>query len=144
LFTQSSPVRELLLQAFPFLSTGKGDTASAFSGLHVYLQFTWEVGLPPSPVEFSSLCHSHKFSRSWLLWAPTLSGHAQLVYLQFQEGFPFPTSSAHRAPHPLCYVSFLFLLLITQFLFFPWVGVGLCRGYTALAQGCLWENHGTA
>jgi hypothetical protein len=27
--------------------TGGGDTAPAFSGLHVYLQFKWEVGLPP-------------------------------------------------------------------------------------------------
>jgi hypothetical protein len=35
LFTQSSPVREPLLQAFPFPSTGKGDTAPAFSGLYV-------------------------------------------------------------------------------------------------------------
>jgi hypothetical protein len=27
--------------------TGKGDAASALSGLHVCLQFMWEVGLPP-------------------------------------------------------------------------------------------------
>jgi hypothetical protein len=47
--------------------TGGGDTAPAFSGLRVCLQLTWEVGLPPSPVEFSSLCHSHKLSHSWLL-----------------------------------------------------------------------------
>jgi hypothetical protein len=43
-------------------------------------------------------------------------------------------------PQPLCYVSLLFLLLITQFLFFfPGWGVGLCRGYADLALGCLWE-----
>jgi hypothetical protein len=30
------------------------------------------VGLPASPVEFSSLHHSHKLSRSWLLGATTL------------------------------------------------------------------------
>jgi hypothetical protein len=30
--------------------TGGGDTAPAFSGLPVFLQFTWEVGLLPSPV----------------------------------------------------------------------------------------------
>jgi hypothetical protein len=47
LFTQSSPVSELLLQAFPFPSTGGGDTALAFSGRSVYLQFMWEVGLLP-------------------------------------------------------------------------------------------------
>jgi hypothetical protein len=37
LFAQISPVCEPLLQAFPFPSTGKGDTAPALSGLHVYL-----------------------------------------------------------------------------------------------------------
>jgi hypothetical protein len=47
--------------------TGGGDTAPTFSGLRVYLQFTWEVGLPPSPVEFSSHCHFYKLSHSWLL-----------------------------------------------------------------------------
>jgi hypothetical protein len=32
--------------------TGGGDTALAFSGWHVYSQFTWEVGLPPFPWSF--------------------------------------------------------------------------------------------
>jgi hypothetical protein len=32
---------------------------------------------------------------------------------------PFPQSSVLRAPHPLSHLSLLFLLLITQFLFFP-------------------------
>jgi hypothetical protein len=64
LFTQSSPVRQPLPQAFSFPSTGKGDTAPAFSGLRVCLPFTWEVGLPHSPVEFSSHCHFYKLSRS--------------------------------------------------------------------------------
>jgi hypothetical protein len=50
-----------------------------------------------------------------LLLLPTL---AQLVYLQFCEGFPLPHSLVLRVPHPLCCVSFLLLLLITQFLFF--------------------------
>jgi hypothetical protein len=63
LFTQSS-VREPLLQAFPFLTTGKGNTAPELSGLHVYLQFMWEVGLPRSPVQFSSLHHFYKLSCS--------------------------------------------------------------------------------
>jgi hypothetical protein len=40
---------------------------------------------------------------------------------------PLSPSSALRAPHPLCHMSLLFLLLITQFLFLPWVGVGLSR-----------------
>jgi hypothetical protein len=128
LFTQSSPVFDATTTSFPLSKhTGGGDTAPAFSGLRVYLQLTWEVGLPPSPVEFSSLHHSHKLSCSWLRGAPALSGQARLVYLQFCEGFP-STPLVLRVPHPLCYVSLLFLLLITQFLFFPWVGVGLSRG----------------
>jgi hypothetical protein len=51
----------------------------------------------------------------------------QLVYLQFCE-IPLSTSSVLRVPRTPCYVSFLLLFLIIQFLFFPWVGVGLSRG----------------
>jgi hypothetical protein len=46
----------------------------------------------------------------------------------FPGGIPLPTSSVFRAPHPLCCVSLMLLLLIIQFLFFPWVGVGLSWG----------------
>jgi hypothetical protein len=59
--------------------------------------------------------------------APAFSGQARLVYLQFCEGFTSP-GSALSAPHPLSHLSLLFLLLSTQFLFFPWVEVGLSRG----------------
>jgi hypothetical protein len=62
LFTQFSC--EPLLQAFPFPSTGKGDTTPVYSGLHVYLQFMWEVGLTPSPVQFSSHHHFYRLSYS--------------------------------------------------------------------------------
>jgi hypothetical protein len=40
-----------------------------------------------------------------------------LVYLQFREGLPLPTSLVLRVSRPLCYVSFLLLLLIIQFFF---------------------------
>jgi hypothetical protein len=51
--------------SFPLSNhTGGGDTALAFSGLPVYLQFTWEVSLPPSPVEVSFHCHFFKLSHS--------------------------------------------------------------------------------
>jgi hypothetical protein len=40
---------------------------------------------------------------------------------------PSPCSLALSAPHPLCNVSLLFLLFISQFLFFPWVEVSLPR-----------------
>jgi hypothetical protein len=43
--------------------------------------------------------------------------------------------SALRAPHPLSHVSLLFLLLITQFLFFPWVEVSLSMGLCCSGPG---------
>jgi hypothetical protein len=56
----------------------------------------------------------------WSGAAAACAFSSRLVYLQFCEGFPSPPSVL-RVPCPLCYVSFL-LLLIIQFLFFPWVG----------------------
>jgi hypothetical protein len=96
--------------------TGRGDTAPTFSGLRVCLQLTWEVGVPPSPVEFSSLRHSHKFSRSWLLGTclrshPLRPDPACLFIVLW--GIPLSPPSALREPHPLCHMSLLFLLLIT-------------------------------
>jgi hypothetical protein len=155
--------------------TGAGDTAPAFSGLCVYLQFTWEVGPPPSPVEFSSHRCFYKLSCSCLMGVPCCpcwlaclftahvgGGSSPLscgVFLPppFSQAFPFlvarhtstlppeplwpgpaclftvlgriplSSSSVLSVSHPLCNVSLLFLLLITQFLFFPWVGVSLSR-----------------
>jgi hypothetical protein len=48
---------------------------------------------------------------------------------------PFPHSLMLSVPHPLSHVSLLFLLLITQFLFFPWVEVGLSRGLCCSGPG---------
>jgi hypothetical protein len=91
-------VRGPLPQAFPFPSTGKGDTAPALSGLCVYLQFMWEVGLPPSPVQFSSHCHFHKLSCSCLLGgAAAPAGHH--VCLQFMWEVGLPPSSVQFSSH---------------------------------------------
>jgi hypothetical protein len=106
LFVQSSPVREPLLQTFPFPNTGKGDTAPMLSGLCVYLQFMWEVGLPPSPVKFSSHCHFHKLSCSCLLGGAAAPASCH-VCLQFMwevglPSFPVEFSSlchSHKLPH---------------------------------------------
>jgi hypothetical protein len=48
---------------------------------------------------------------------------------------PLPQSSALSAPHPFSHVSLLFLLLISQFLFFPWVEVSLSRGLCCSGPG---------
>jgi hypothetical protein len=60
---------------------------------------------------------------------------AWLVYLQSRGRIPFPQSSALSVPHPLSRVSLLFLLLISQFLFFPWVEVSLSRGLCCSGPG---------
>jgi hypothetical protein len=77
--------------------------------------------------------------------APTRGSPAHPACLFTVPGrIPFPQSSALSAPHPLSCMSYLFLLLITQFLFFfhGWRSV-YPGGYAALAQACLWEYHGT-
>jgi hypothetical protein len=103
----------LLLWSFPRTATFTSfptadcwECAAASASRHVCLQLTWKVGLPPSPVEFSSLRHSHKISCSWLLgmrpyscWS--LSGQAWLVYLQLQEGSPPLLFGAQGAPPSL-------------------------------------------
>jgi hypothetical protein len=106
LFAQSSPVREPLLQAFPFPSTGKGDTALALSGLLVYLQFMSEVGLPPSAVQFSSHRHFHKLSCLCLLGCAAAPASLH-VCLQFtwEVGLPYSPvefSSLHHSHQLPC------------------------------------------
>jgi hypothetical protein len=97
-------------------------------------------------VEFSSLHHSQKLSRSWLLGAhpfshQSLSNQARLVYLQFREGFPSP-----RLWHSVCPILFATCLycsycLLLSFSIFPGCGSICPGGYAVLAQGCLWEYH---
>jgi hypothetical protein len=108
--------------SFPLSNhTGWGDTAHAFSGLRVYLQFTWEVVLPfLSCAVFLLLPLSQAFL---LLIAgcvlPLLPSPASLLW-----GISPSPSSVLRAPRPLCYVSFLLLLLIIQFFFLFSLGGG--------------------
>jgi hypothetical protein len=48
---------------------------------------------------------------------------------------PFPQYLVLSAPHPLSCVSVLFLLFISQFLFFPFVEVSLSRGLCCSGSG---------
>jgi hypothetical protein len=129
--------------SFPLSKHTGGDGATpAFSGWGVYLQFSWKVTLPPSPVEFPSHGHFYKLSHSWLLGVCRCSCLLQPTCLfTVLWGISPPSSSVLRAPRTLCYVAFLLLLFIIHFVFFffPWVGSVCPGGYAELAQGCLWE-----
>jgi hypothetical protein len=64
---------------------------------------------------------------------------ARLVYLQFWEGFPSP--NLQRSVRPTLFPTCLYCYYSVSF--FP-VWRSVCPGgYAALAQGCLWEYHGT-
>jgi hypothetical protein len=69
----------------------------------------WEVGLPPSPMEFSSLRHSHKLSCSWLLShapAPTGASLARpsLFICSSGKDSPTPLFSSQCSPPSLQHV----------------------------------------
>jgi hypothetical protein len=157
MFTYSSPVCQPLLQAFPFPSTLGEVTLHPLSQACVFIYSSrgkwafppllWSF---PSTVEFSF--HRGVFLPPWLLQAfpvlvagcvpwllPSLVGI--FIYSSVSDSPPPP--SAFRVPCPLCYVSFLLLLLIIQFLFsfFPGWGLVWPGCYADLAQGCLWEHH---
>jgi hypothetical protein len=75
------------------------------------------VGLPPSPVKFSSLHHSHKLSRSWFLGTNPCScrrlSSPPGLFIYSSGKDPFPQSSALSVPPP----SFLcvFIVLIAYY-----------------------------
>jgi hypothetical protein len=110
--------------------------APAFSGQLFYLQLTWEVGLPPSPVEFSSHCHFYKLSCSWLLGKCHCSCLLQPACC---EGFPLPLLWC--SGHPTLFATCLFCCYysLLSFSFFPGWELVCPGGYADLAQGCLWE-----
>jgi hypothetical protein len=103
----------------PFLAHWGGGTTTTFSGRLIFLQLTWEVGLPPLLWSVPPTAAFTSFPAS-ACWAgavtPAFSGW--LVYLQFHRGLPLPTSLALRAPCPLCYMFFCYCLLFS-FSFFP-------------------------
>jgi hypothetical protein len=99
----------------------------------------WEVGLPsllwsfPPPATLISIpapgCWVHAPDP-----ARASPARPSLFIYSSRKDSP-PSSSVFSVPHPLCNVSLLFLLLITQFLFYPWVGVGLSKGLCCFGPG---------
>jgi hypothetical protein len=106
LFTQSSTVLQLLLQAFPFSSTLGEVTLHLLSQACIFVYSSHGKWVFPPLLPLPLL----PALRSWLLGVCRGSCLLQLAC----EGFPLLPSSALRAPRPLCYVSFLLLLLIIQ------------------------------
>jgi hypothetical protein len=95
------------------------------------------VGLPPSPVEFSSHLHFYKLSYSWLLG---MCHHSCLFQLACCEGFPLLPFGAQGAPPSLLCVFFVVIVYYSVvFLFCPGWGSVCPGGYAVLAQDCLWE-----
>jgi hypothetical protein len=123
----------------PFQAHWGGDTTSAFSGLRVYLQFTWKVGPPPSPVEFSSLRHSHKLSRSWLLGTHprshrSLSGLPGLfIYSPGKDSLP-PLFGTQCTPPSFPHVFIVLIAYYSVSLF------SLCGGRSVQGAMLLWPR----
>jgi hypothetical protein len=92
----------------------------------------WEVGLPSSPVEFSSLHHSHKLSLSWLLgthprsrWS--LSGLPSLfIYSSGKDSLP-PIFGAQCAPPSFLHVFIVLIAYYSVSLFSPGGGWSVQR-----------------
>jgi hypothetical protein len=137
-------VREPLLQAFLFPSTLGEVTLHPHCQSCVFIYSScgrWVF--PPLLWSFlpSATLTSFPSPGCWACApSPTRASPARWVCLFTVPGrVPFPQYSVLSAPHPLSFVSLLFLLLITQFLFFPRVEVGLSRGLCCSGPGCLWE-----
>jgi hypothetical protein len=106
---------------------------TTFSGLRVYLQFTWEVGLPSS----------HKLSRSWLLGAHphsrrSLSGPPGLfIYSSRKDSLP-PIFSAQGAPPSFPHVFIVLIAYYSVSFFSPGGGPRVVCGSTMvpLSSSC--------
>jgi hypothetical protein len=113
LFAQSSPVREPLLQAFPFPSTPWEVTLHPLSQACMFIYSSHGKWALPLLLCFPPHHHFYKLSCSWLLGVcccSCLLWPACLFTVLW--GIPLPPSSVLRAPCPLCYVSFLLLLFV--------------------------------
>jgi hypothetical protein len=116
LFTQSSPVPELLLQAFPFPSTLGKVTLHPLSQVCVFIYSSrWRWVFPSLLWSFPPSTTLTSFPAPGCCVhtpAPPLSGQAWFVYLQFWEGFPCPLLQCSRSPTSLLSV---FIVLISYF-----------------------------
>jgi hypothetical protein len=130
LFTQSSPVPEPLLQAFPFQVHWGRWYCTRFLGPLCLFALHMGSGSSPPPVEFSSLYHFYKLSRSWLLGMCPRSCLLQpglFIYSSVRDSLP-RLFGAQGVPPLLVLVFIVVIAYYSVSPFFPWVGVGLSRG----------------
>jgi hypothetical protein len=87
--------------------TGGGGATHAFSSQCAYLQFTWKVTLPSSPVEFSSHCHFYQLSCSKVAGRlpPLLPSPASLFIYSSVRDCPSPLQ---HSGHPALFATCLF------------------------------------
>jgi hypothetical protein len=103
-----------LLQAFPFPSTLGEVTLHPRCQACVFIYSSrGKWAFPPLLWSFPPTATFTSFPAPA---PPSLARPALFIYSSRRDSRPPP--SALRVPHPLCYVSFLLLLLITQFLLF--------------------------
>jgi hypothetical protein len=141
LFTQISPVQELLLQAFPFPSTLGEVTLHQLSQASVFIYSShgkWDFpsllwSFPPTAT-FTSFPAPGFWACSA---APAFSGPPCLFSVLWGSPLPPLQSSGHPILFATC--VYCCYCLLFSFSLFPWVGVGLSRGNADRAQGCLWE-----
>jgi hypothetical protein len=134
-------VCDVTATSFPLSKhTGGGDTAPAFSGQCAYLQLTWEVVLPPSPVVFLLLPLLQAFPLLVAWHVPLLLPSRVYLFIYSSVRDTFPLSLELRVPHPLCNMSLLFLLFIIQFLFFPLGGGWSVQGAMLIWPRVVYES----
>jgi hypothetical protein len=98
--------------------TGGGGTTPAFSSQSVYLQLRWDVGLPPSAVEFFSHSHFYKLSRSKVagLVPPLLPSLVSCLFT-VPWGFPSHPLQCSGPPPSLLRVFFVVIAYYSAVLF---------------------------
>jgi hypothetical protein len=90
-----------LCSSFPLSKhTGECETALAFSGLHVYLQFMWEVGLPPLLCSFPPTATFTSFPAPDY-WVVLLLLPASMFVYSSRGKWVFPPSCGVFLPLPL-------------------------------------------
>jgi hypothetical protein len=128
LFTQSSPVREPLLQAFPFPSTLGEVTLHPHSqaGMFIYSSHGKWV-FPPLLWSFPPTAAFTSFPTPdccvLLLLLPSLAG--LFIYSSVRDCL---SPTLQHSGHPVLFATCLFCCYCLLFSFFPWVGVSLSRG----------------